>query len=217
MPVKGHSLVGMPEARRRPGPVPRLSRDAVLEVARDLPPDQMTLTAIGAKLGVTGPALYRYFPDRTAILDALTRDALAQLTPPDLELSWEEWLAQAARAERSLWEAHSNLYEGANYRALSQPGLRMLEAGITVLTSAGFSKLDAVCALMAVSALAHSIGWAEGLAPNLEDLDDADELVALLQVDGDILTPDVLFDRCLEITIEGLRRLLPPTKRMRSR
>jgi AcrR family transcriptional regulator len=204
----------MPETKRRPGPAPRISRDAILDVARRLPPAQLTLAAVSAELGVTGPALYRYFPDRSAILEALAQEAREQLVPPDPDLPWEQWLQAAARVERALWKAHPNLREAANHRAVSRPSVRMLHTGIQVLTAAGFAPVDAYAGLTTVMELAHGIGWAESQTEHLFDPHDLEELVPLLEGIGP-LTTDIVLERSLAITIEGLRSLLPAVRASR--
>jgi AcrR family transcriptional regulator len=205
----------MEQVRRRPGPVPRLSREAVLAVARDMAPEETTLAAIGAKLGVTGPALYRYFPDRTAILEALAHEARETLVPPDPSLPWDRWLHEAARVERSMWRTHADLYEAANYRAIARPSLRMLRVGLEVLTEAGFSPVDALCGLTAVTELAHSLGWAEGVGRGeaLLDPEDLEQLRAWLSSLDVALTPDLVFERTVALTIEGLRPLRAHTRK----
>ncbi|HVT63526.1 MAG TPA: TetR family transcriptional regulator [Mycobacteriales bacterium] len=213
----------MPETRRRPGPAPKISRDAVLDVARELEPEDLTLAAIGAKLGVTGPALYRYFPDRTAILEALANEAREKLVPPDPSLPWDEWMREAAGLERALWRAHGDLYEAANYRAISKPTLGMCVAGVQVLTAAGFTTLDAFCAMTLITEVAHSVGWSENTEnPTLVEPEDVSDLLIPLLVDAPVLTIDVIFDQSLEIAIEGLRARLanspkPAKKRKRTR
>jgi AcrR family transcriptional regulator len=200
------------QVRRRPGPVPRLSREAVLAVARDMTPEETTLSAIGAELGVTGPALYRYFPDRTAILEALAHEAREKLVPPAPGLPWEQWLLEAARAERGLWRSHGNLYEEANYRAISRPALQMTKVGLQVMKDAGFRTVDAACGLTAVTELAHAIGFAESHRDTLLDPEDRADLRASLQDVEEPLTPDLVFERSVALVIEGLRLLLRTTR-----
>jgi AcrR family transcriptional regulator len=181
----------------------------VLDAARSLPPNEVTLAAVGGLLGVTSPALYRYFPDRTAILEALAAQAREQLTPPPADLPLDEWLRAAARMERDLWRVHADLYTSAEYRAASTPMVRMVIVGIEVMIEAGFSAADALVAVTIVSELAHAIGHAEVRSkqppPYPEEL--AERLRALL---GDAMPRglDQLLEDSLDITIEGLRTRL---------
>lgn len=191
---------------RAGGRPPKLSREAVLDAARSLPPHEVTLAAVGSRLGVTSPALYRYFPDRAAILEALAAEAREQLTPPPADLPWEEWLRAAAHLERDLWRVHSDLYTSADYRASATPLARIMIVGLEVLIGAGFAADDALVGLTIVSELAHAIGHAETRAkqppPYPEEL--AERLRALLK-DALPTSLDQVLERSLDITIEGLR------------
>lgn len=196
--------------------MPRITHEAVLDIARTLPPESLTLTAISDRLGVTQPALYRYFPDRAAVLEALAREAAARLVPPDADLPWDEWLLQAAHAERELWRTHANLYEAANYRAISRPAAHMIRVGLEVLTAAGFTPLDALCGLSAVTELAHAVGIVESRTDVLLEADALADLEDSLSAIDEPITPDLMFDRVVDITIDGLRPLLR-TNRWRKR
>lgn len=205
----------MPETRRRPGPAPKLSREAVLDAARELAPDALTLAAIGAKLGVTGPALYRYFEDRTAILEALAQEAKEKMTPPDASLPWQEWLRQAARIDRELWRSHPDLYDAATYRVIARPALAVTKTGFEVLLRAGFSFEDAVCALTITTEVAHSIGWSESHTEPFYDESDVAELLEMLlpmaaqsEMNPTFMGYDLMFEESLSIAIEGLEARL---------
>ena len=198
----------MSETRRRPGATPRISREAVLDVARDIPIETMTLTAISERLGVTVPALYRYFADRAAILDALAHEAREQLVPPDPKLPWDEWLLEAAHRERALWRRHANLYDAANYRVIAHPSLEMARVGLDVLRAAGFTTVDALCALTAVVEMAHLIGHAEAREEHVLEPGDLDEVTGWLAESEEPITPDLVLDRSIAIMIDGLRTRL---------
>lgn len=196
--------------------MPKISREAVLDAARELAPDEVTLAAIGARLGVTSPALYRYFEDRAALLDALANDARERLTPPDADLPWDEWLRAAAQKERELWRAHPDLYEASSYRAISAPLLTITAVGVKVLRDAGFTAPQALSVLTITLEMAQSIGWAEGRDELLFDATAvADELVPLLSDLGPV-HPDEIFALTLDMAIDGARAQLP-RKRTRRR
>jgi AcrR family transcriptional regulator len=190
----------------------------VLAIARELPPRTMTLTAISDALGVTQPALYRYFPDRAAILDELAREARDTLIPPDPSLPWDQWLIEAARAERALWQRGADLYEAANFQAIWGPSTKMTRIGLQVLTAAGFTTLDATCALTITAEIAHVLGRAESGSDAPLPPEALREMREMLADAEEPLTADLVFEHSLAITIDGLRARLPhkrPRRRVR--
>lgn len=68
-------------ARRAPGRQPRLSRDIIIEQAlallQELNAEELTMTRIAERLDVTTMSLYKYFPNREALLDALAEHTFA--------------------------------------------------------------------------------------------------------------------------------------------
>jgi len=202
--VSDVSEPGRPRGRK-----PKLSRQAVLDAARALPPQDVTLAAVGARLGVTSPALYRYFPDRAAILEALAAEARDELVPPPAELPWDEWLREAGRRERDLWRTHTDLYASADYRATNTPTVRMLLEGLRILVDAGFTAHDALAGITIMTELAHAFGHAEA-RPRASELS-AESEAELMALVGDSLplSLDDLLDRAMGVVIDGLRTRLP--------
>src|SRR5262249_157209 len=151
-------------------------------------------------------ALYRYFPDRTAILEELAKEARETLVPPSSDLPWEQWLLQAARSEREFWRTHANLYEAANFLAISRPSARTVRVGLAVLPAAGgFRPLGALWGLTAVTELAHAVGMVESRTDLLLDADALADLEETLAPIDERLTPDLIFDQVVAMTIDGLR------------
>ena len=195
------SDTGRPRGRK-----PKLSRQAVLDAARELPPHEVTLAAVGARLGVTSPALYRYFPDRPAILEALAAEARDQLVPPPADLPWDTWLREAGRRERALWHTHAELYALADYRVTNRPSVRMFVAGVRVLVDAGFTRDDALAGVTIITELAHAIGYAETRRVSASDLS-AEGEAELRSVLGDSLPTGLgeVLERAMDIAVDGLR------------
>ena len=162
------------------------------------------MAAIGSELGVTPPALYRYFPDRAAVIDALAQDFRDQLEPPDASLPWREWLAEMARRERTLWAAHPELHEVANIRAMSRPAMQVFKVGVEVLRNAGFTPIDAMCGVSAVADLAASIGWETGQLDQLYEPDVRAEIRELKAAADVTITPETFFERSLSYILDGL-------------
>jgi AcrR family transcriptional regulator len=181
----------------------------VLDAARELPPQDVTLAAVGARLGVTSPALYRYFPDRAAILEALATEARDHIVPPPADLPWDSWLREAGRRERDLWRTHTELYASADYRATNRPRVRMFVAGMRVLIDAGFAREDAVAGVTIITELAHAVGYAETRRNAPSDLPPESE-AELRELLGDGLPArlDEVLERAMDIAIEGLQARL---------
>lgn len=73
-------------------------------------PQALSINAIGKALGVSGPALYRYFDGRDALLTELILDAYADLTAalrsgPDLVGQYRRWALDQPHRYRLLFAA----------------------------------------------------------------------------------------------------------------
>jgi AcrR family transcriptional regulator len=85
-------------------------------------PAALTTTAIAEEAGVSVGSLYRWFPDKAAIIDALTRRYLAEF-----EATMGELVQAAPTAE---WEDPAGmLLDVFAHRGVSQPGYRALWLG----------------------------------------------------------------------------------------
>lgn len=85
-------------------------------------PEALTTTRIAAEADVSVGSLYRWFPDKTAIIDALTRRYLTEF-----EATMDELAAAAPTAE---WDDPAGmLLDVFAHRGVSQPGYRALWLG----------------------------------------------------------------------------------------
>lgn len=66
--------------------------------------DALTMRAVAAELGASPMALYRYFPTKDALVDALLDGALGRIAVPDPTDDWRHDLAAFARAHRAVLE-----------------------------------------------------------------------------------------------------------------
>ncbi|MBN9179457.1 MAG: TetR family transcriptional regulator, partial [Microbacterium sp.] len=82
--------------RRRPGPAPRVTREAVADAALDLGFDGLTVTAVGDRLGVSHAALYRHVRDRDDLVRAATERLAERHPPPPPAEHWRETLTGGA-------------------------------------------------------------------------------------------------------------------------
>lgn len=94
-------------ARNRGGRPAQISREKVLEAAAALPLDDLSMSAVAQRLGVTHASLYAYFPSRAALVAAVLLDLGEQMDVPDPQaLAWEDWVVAAGVQCRDHAKAH---------------------------------------------------------------------------------------------------------------
>ncbi|MFD5180715.1 TetR family transcriptional regulator [Nocardia sp. NPDC058379] len=122
--------------------------------------DGLTMRRLAGELGVATAALYRHFPDREALLAAMTELALARAPEPAPAPDWRATLATEADAEWRLYRRHPwVLTVLAHTRPPLGPALLdSLERAFTALDD-----LDLTSAEMLTIYLAYS-GLVQGLA-----------------------------------------------------
>ena len=69
---------------RRTGRPPKTSREQILDAAALFRSDELQLTTLAEHIGISVKTVYYYFPNRKALLDALTERAVAELGSPDV-------------------------------------------------------------------------------------------------------------------------------------
>jgi TetR/AcrR family transcriptional regulator, tetracycline repressor protein len=149
-----------------------LSREAVLGAARRIADDEgvdrLTMRRLAAELGVMPNALYTYFPDKEALLDALVDDLLAGIDAGDpTEGDWRDGLVRVMDSSRRLLLAHPQLVPAI----IGRPGLgpnaaRLGEVTLERLRQAGLEGERAVEALRVL--LVYSLGFAAFQAPRVQ-------------------------------------------------
>src|SRR5690606_34713130 len=98
--------------RLKPGPKPRLSHEMIVQEACRLlasGSDNFTMANLAANLEAGVMTLYRYFPSRDSLLDAVGEHLIGQWNPPETEgRPWQDvvldWLCETQR----LWHAYPN-------------------------------------------------------------------------------------------------------------
>lgn len=153
-------------------------KEALVDAARQLVaergPEGLTLAEAAKRVGVTGAAPYRHFPDRQALLGELARRGF-ELFSEKLSLAWGSGGPDASAAMRRLGEAYlafaqaeTGLYGAmfGNARALDAPGpgaaankaLAILRnAAAAVLAEAGAPGADPKDLAFEIWALSHGI------------------------------------------------------------
>ncbi len=130
------------------GPKPGLTPDDVVQAAMQIADEDglaaVTMHAVAARLGFTTMALYRYFPNKETLFDAIV-DAGMGLPPRPAEPreDWRSEVARWARAKRAMLCARPWLAELPFVAAPHGPNwLSWLEAVIDPLSSTGLSFPD---------------------------------------------------------------------------
>ena len=141
--------------RSRPSPRGTLSRTEVLTAAVRLIDanglEALTMRRMGEELGRDPMALYRYTPNRAALLDGVAEHVLDQLDIPTDGSEWQVELARIAHDFRALALAHPHIVPLLVTRPPMTPlglrplgTLRPLERILHLLTNAGFPPADAL-------------------------------------------------------------------------
>src|SRR5580704_6069351 len=133
----------------------KITRDVVLATALQLidrdGADALSMRRLGQALGRDPMALYRYAPNKAALLDGVTEIVLTQLSVDPADPDWAGQLRAVGRDFRRLALAHPHVVPLLVTRPLATPlglrprgTLRPLEDVLALLTRAGFSGPDAL-------------------------------------------------------------------------
>ena len=138
------------EERSHPtrGPKPGLTPDDVVQAAMQIADADglaaVTMHAVASRLGFTTMALYRYFPTKETLIDAIVDAGLGSPPrPTEPRGDWRGEVAAWARAKRAMLCARPWLGELPFVAAPHGPNwLRWLEAVVDPLASTGLSSAD---------------------------------------------------------------------------
>ena len=125
-----------------------MTPDDVVQAAMQIADEEglaaVTMGAVAARLGFTTMALYRYFPSKETLLDAIVDAGMGSPPrPTDPRAPWREELAQWARAKRAMLCARPWLAELPFVAAPHGPNwLSWLEAVVDPLSTTGLSAPD---------------------------------------------------------------------------
>jgi len=146
-------------SRRKP-----LSTDRIVEAAVELIDreglDALSMRRLGSALGVEAMSLYRHFPAKAALLEAVVARLLAELLlPVPGTVPWQDSFRTLARDYRQLLLRHPNAIPLLATLQLSNPGaLGAAGAVMAVLRDAGFDARTAFHVL--ATAESYVIGFA---------------------------------------------------------
>lgn len=206
-------------AARRIGRPPRISRRQILDAAAAFDPRELQLTTLADQLGISVKTVYYYFPNRKAVLDALTERAVALLGAPDLAACrtprdvlsaighWAYGLAQ----KHPLW-----YFDTAPPMAL---GVRELSNYLDLMSTLGVDDRAALTAFEVVGNYAFAAGAAahrtravgglgkENVERLVRELGDEAAAARISAVIGDV---DLVewFERSLSVVLAGIEQEL---------
>ena len=145
---------------------PRLSRgrivDAALAVIDDEGLPALNMRRLGAALGVEAMAIYKHFPNKAAILDAVVAAVLAGLDESVCETDWREGFRATFRAIRAALRAHPNTLPLVASRPFASPRLmKRLRATEALLSRASLPDDDVLHLLHAGLGLTLGYLWLE--------------------------------------------------------
>lgn len=106
--------------------------------------EALSMRKLGRALGVEAMSLYHHVPNRAAILDGIAEAVFAEVRFPAPGGPWRETMAAGFTAMRAALLRHPGALPVLATRETTGPaGLALFEAGLAVLTGAGFDVVDA--------------------------------------------------------------------------
>jgi len=180
--------------------------------------DGVTNRKLAARLGVQSPTLYWHLPNKaalvTAIADAILDQEFGDMSPPEPDQHWQDWLSGLAERLRRALLAHP---DGARVISASQLSLTMAaisELAMSTLVARGIPLRQARVIVLTVErfTVGHVL---EEQAPRpdadaLKDFDMAafaEQHPTVVAAVADYFRPgrtvDDLFRDCLEVVIAG--------------
>ncbi|APZ33662.1 hypothetical protein BOH66_04810 [Microbacterium aurum] len=174
----------MPE----PTPLPRRGRgaragldlDTIIDAARGIAPEDLTMQGVATRLGVDRKALNHYVSDRESLLELLAIDAFRTRVAADRLDLGDTWQDACRAYARSMWRSLVDVGPWLPYFRFTSPrdlaitgpadviAERMLAAGFAPVTvSRAMHLLVTICRGFAQDAV---IGSREGGHPQVEDL-----------------------------------------------
>jgi len=180
--------------------------------------DGVTTRKLAARLGVQSPTLYWHLPNKaalvTAIADAILDQEFGDMSPPEPDQHWQDWLSGLAERLRRALLAHP---DGARVISASQLSLTMAaisELAMSTLVARGIPLRQARVIVLTVErfTVGHVL---EEQAPRpdadaLKDFDMAafaEQHPTVVAAVADYFRPgrtvDDLFRDCLEVVIAG--------------
>ena len=209
---------------------------AAIQIAEADGLSAVTMSAVSARLGLTTMAIYRYFPNKDALLDAIVDTAMGcPPVPSDPRGDWRADVARWAHAKRAMLCARPWLAElpfvaaphGPNWLSwveavvepLSRIGLNAVDTGEMLSVIDGYTRGASDTAISLARARARGTSDAEWTAAVGADLGRAigdprfPAFAALITAPsgGDPRTMETSFDFGLQRVLDGIERYVAAT------
>jgi AcrR family transcriptional regulator len=179
-----------PRERYRDEVTAEIKRLAEAQLA-EVGPGGLSLTGIARELGMTGPALYRYFASRDALLTELVIDAyndLAAALRAAVSSAVDAQLAEFLHAYRAWALAHPH-----RYRLLYQPPLPNFDANADAVVAAATGAMT----ILIAAVTAHQGTRSRHVSPARAPRNLAQGFTAWADATGVDASPDVVLDAVL--------------------
>ena len=180
--------------------------------------DGVTTRKLAARLGVQSPTLYWHVPNKaalvTAIADAILDQQFGNMSPPEPEQHWQDWLRDLAERLRQALLAHLDGARVISASQLSRTMAAISELAMSTLVARGIPLQQARVIVLTVErfTVGHVLEE-QAPRPDAEALKDFD-LAAFTQQHPTVMaaiaeyfrpgrTVDDLFRDCLAVVIEG--------------
>lgn len=150
--------------RRGRGRPATTSREAILDAVEQRLGGEWSVPMIATDLGISHSAIYRYFPTKSALMTAACDRVFADLqVPPSRD--WRAWLMGLSLAWRGMLLRHPFMVDLAQWSMTARPTqVNKIDPGIEILVAAGFTPLDALEVISAVTALSQVLAASEVVA-----------------------------------------------------
>jgi AcrR family transcriptional regulator len=122
--------------------------------------DALTMRRLAAELSTSPMALYNHFPDKDAVLEAVTQLILAEIDAPPPGVSWQEAARRIMRSARAVGLRHPHAAPLiARFPPRTPDALAFVEAGFRSFRAAGFKAGTTAQAYRTL--VAYSLGAAQ--------------------------------------------------------
>lgn len=154
----------------------RLSRERILDAALSLVDaqglDSLTMRELGRLLDVEAMSLYRYFPNKAALLEALGERIIAEIELPSThDADWEELVTAGLRSFWHTLRAHPNAAPLLTITpTISPPAMAAAELLLEVLGRAGIPPAEAHGAFRVLQAFTVGTAVMAAARPSVEEV-----------------------------------------------